>query len=158
MKKVLAIMLVFASLFAFAACAGKENEKTTENTIPETQATTADVSGTTKNSAIAGKKIMLISKTSRDFVEISTNSDGVATVMMVHKVYDTEKAFQDAVAKGDYGTYKFQTTNSNPEIGYYEIIFSDSETVKGMTYDEIMAEAEKLGDRYEIVTEDKTFS
>ncbi len=152
MKKILILMLVFTLLFAFAACAGKENEKTAETTLSETQAVTEDTAETTKISAIAGKKIMLVSKTSRDFVEISTNADGVATVMMVHKVYDNEKAFQDAVAKGDYGTYKLLTTNSNPQSNYYEIIFSDSETVKGMTYDEIMAEAEKLED-YNIVPE-----
>lgn len=145
MKKVLAIMLVFASVFAFAACTGKDKTVvTTAATVAATQATTADTAETTKISAVAGKTIMLKSIASEDFVEIHTNIDGIATVMKVHRFYSDEASFQAALDKGDYGTYKLETPIN--QDGRYQIIFSDTETISGMTYDEIMAEANGLDD------------
>lgn len=143
MKKVLAIMLVFASLFAFAACAGKENTaETTATTVAPAQTVAAETDETTKISAVAGKTILLKSIASQNFVEIHTNSDGIATVMKIHKFYVDDAAFNSAVASGDHGTYKLEVANEATR----EIIFGDSETVSGMTYDEIMAKANNLDD------------
>lgn len=143
MKKVLAIMLVFASVFAFAACAGKEDTAaTTAATVAQTQATTVETAKTTKISAVAGKTILLKSIASQNFVEIHTNSDGIATVMKIHKFYVDDAAFNLAVASGDHGTYKIEVANEATR----EIIFSDSETVNGMTYDEIIKELDKRED------------
>lgn len=152
MKKIIAIMLVFASLFAFAACAGKDNEKTNTTaaapTAAQEQQTESQGAETTRINAIAGKRIKLKSAASMNSVTIYTNVDGIASVMMVHKIYDNDEAFQAAIAQGDHGTYKLETVNEASR----EIIFSDSETVKGMTYDEIMKLAEKLDD-YIIIPE-----
>ena len=152
MKRIIAIMLVFASLFAFAACAGKDekanNATTAAPTAAQEQAESPQSAETTKISAIAGKRIKLKSVASLNSVTIYTNNDGIASVMMVHKIYDNDEAFQAAIAQGDHGTYKLETVNEESR----EIIFSDSETVKGMTYDEIMALAEKLDD-YIIIPE-----
>lgn len=145
MKKISAIMLAFALLFAFAACAGKEETvATTAATDVQTQAETADAAETTKISAVAGKTIMLKSMESEDFVEIHTNIDGIATVMKVHKFYADEASFRAALDKGNYGTYKLEAPID--QGGKYQIIYSDTETVSGMTYDEIMSEANNLDD------------
>lgn len=149
MKKVLAIMLVFASFFAFAACAAKEETAaTTAATETQAQATTVETAETTKSSATAGKRIKLKSVASLNSVTIYTNVDGIASVMLVHKIYDSDEAFQAAIAQGNHGTYKIETVNEASR----EIIFKDSETVNGMTYDEIMELAEKLDD-YIIIPE-----
>ena len=146
MKKILALMLVFVSLFAFAACGGKETKKD-ETTTAQAQAT-EESAASTKISAIAGKRIKLKSVASLNSVTIYTNADGIASYMLVHKIFADDAAFEAALAAGDYGTYKLHRSNAETR----EIIYSDGETVKGMTYDEIMAQAEKLDD-YIIIPE-----
>ncbi len=143
MKKVLAIMLVFASLLAFAACAGKENTaETTATTVAPVQTVAAETDETTKISAVAGKTILLKSLASEDYVEIHTNVDGIATVMLVHKFYADEVSYQAALDKGDYGTYKLEKAiEPEKENEKHQIVFRDTETISGMTYDEIMSEA-----------------
>ncbi len=137
MKKILALMLVSASLLAFAACNKKEPvEVPTEPTVTET--VTESIS-TTKISAIAGKTIVLKSVASDNYVEIKTNADGIATVMKIHKFYEDAAAFGTAAEAGSYGTYKLEVANE----ATFEIIYSDSETVSGMTYEDIVAKAEK---------------
>lgn len=145
MKKILAVMLVFASLFAFAACAGNEKETaatTAATTLADTQATKADAAETTKISAIAGKRIKLKSVASANSVTIYTNADGIASYMLVHKIFADDAAFQAALAQGGYGTYELHHSNAETR----EIIYSDGTTVKGMKYDDVMAKAEKLDD------------
>lgn len=151
MKKIIAVMLVAASIFAFAACKGKDEKANTSTAAVQTDAQVQETTKgaeTTKINAVAGKRIKLKSVASMNSVTIYTNIDGIASVMMVHKIYDNDEAFKAAVAQGDHGTYKLETVNEESR----EIIFSDSETVKGMTYDEIMALAEKLDD-YIIIPE-----
>ena len=137
MKKILAIMLVFASLFIFAACGEKEPvEVPTEPTVKETVSESAVQ--ITKISAVAGKTIVLKSVASENYVEIKTNADGIATVMKVHKFFTDALAFGTAADAGSYGKYKLEVANE----ATFEIIYSDSETVRGMTYEDVLAKAE----------------
>jgi hypothetical protein len=59
--------------------------------------------------------------------------------MKVHKFYEDAAAFGTAADAGSYGTYKLEVANE----ATFEIIYSDSETVSGMTYEDIVAKAEK---------------
>ena len=143
MKKILAIMLVFASLFAFAACGKKEPAETpAETSAVKTNPATEAATQTTKISAVAGKTIILKSVASENYVEIKTNADGIATVMKIHKFFADAEAFSAAESAGSYGKYTLEATNK----ANFEIIYSDSETVKGMAYDVILAKAEATKD------------
>ena len=140
MKKFLAVILVFASLFAFAACDKSEPvEVPTEPSEVKTESVSADAVQVTKNSAVAGKTIVLKSVASENYVEIKTNSNGIATVMKIHKFYTDAASFGTAADAGSYGNYKLEVANE----ATFEIIYSDSETVSGMTYEDILAKAEK---------------
>lgn len=145
MKKILAALLAFTMLFVYAACSKGETavETTAATNAPAAEATKAEgAAETTKFSAVAGKTIMLKSNSSSDFVEINTNENNVATNMMVHKFFADDISFKAAVEKGDYESYILITAIDVNR----EIIYSNSDTVKGMTYDEIIAQAEKLTD------------
>lgn len=148
MKRFLAALLAVITLFACASC-GK-GETATESTAASTNAPAAEATEaaveTTKHITVAGKTIMLKSNNSLDFVEINTNENNVATNMMVHKFFADDTSYNAAVEKGDYESYTFITSIDVNR----EIIYSDSTTVSGMTYDEIVAQAEKLAD-YTIV-------
>ena len=140
MKKIFALMLVFATVFAFAACSKKEPvEVPTEPKNVETDVVSENVVNTSKISAIAGKTIVLKSVASDNYVEIKTNANGIATVMKVHKFFADAASFGTAANAGSYGKYKLEVANE----ATFEIIYSDSETVKGMTYEDIVTQAEK---------------
>lgn len=139
MKKILAIMLVFASIFAFAACGNKEPVAVpTEPAATDAAAASEAETQATKISAVAGKTIVLKSVASENYVEIKTNADGIATVMKVHKFFTDAAAFGTAADAGSYGKYKLEVANE----ATFEIIYSDSETVRGMAYEDIIAKAE----------------
>ena len=139
MKKFLAILSVFSMMLAFAACGkdGEAVETTTAETVAETEIN-GETAETTKISAVSGKTIMLKKENSQDYVEIKTNADGVATVMKVHKFFADDASFKAAVEKGAYGTYALEVANEAAR----EVIYSDRETVEGMSYDDILAKAE----------------
>lgn len=140
MKKILALLLVFASLFAFAACGDKGPVQVpTEPSGIKTEAASESAEQATKISALAGKTIVLKSVASENYVEIKTNADGIATVMKIHKFFTDAAAFSTAENAGSYGTYKLEVANE----ATFEIIYSDSETVRGMKYEDIIAKAEK---------------
>lgn len=144
MKKLLAAFLAFAVIFAFAACSKGETpaESTAGSTAQTAETTKAENAETTKHITVAGKTIILKSNNSSDFVEINTNGNNVATNMIIHKFFADDASFKAAVEKGDYESYTLITSIDVNR----EIIYSDSDTVNGMTYDEIIAGAEKLAD------------
>jgi len=145
MKKFLAALLALTVLFAFAACNnGKTPAESTAagSTAQTAEATKAENAEATKHITVAGKTIILKSNNSSDFVEINTNGNNVATNMMIHKFFADDASFKAAVEKGDYESYTLVTSIDVNR----EIIYSDSDTVNGMTYDEIIARAEKLAD------------
>lgn len=137
MKKIILLIAVFALIFSFAACKGNENNSETTTAAPDTQTTAAAVE-TTKFSEVAGKTIMLKKNDSLDFVEIITNSENIGTTVMIYKFFPTQEEFEAEKAKGDYGTYTF----INAIDVNRQIIYSDSETVRGMAYDDILAKAQ----------------
>ncbi len=131
MKKIFALMLAFAMLFAFASCSGDKNDKeTTAPTQSNTEATTV---------AVSGKTIMLKDNNSSDFVEIITDSQNLGMNIMIYKFFDTEAEFAAAKEKGSYDNYSLiSAIDANRQI-----IYSDSITVKGMPYEELILLAEK---------------
>lgn len=138
MKKFIAVLAVFTLVFGFAACKGDENNAGTTAAPNDAQTTQAAVE-TTKFAEVAGKTIMLKKTDSADFVEINTDSQNLGSTVMLHKFFSTQEDFEAAKAKGDYDSLTFVTAIDVNK----EIIYSDSQSVKGMTYDEIVAKAEK---------------
>ncbi len=137
MKKLIAILAVFALIFGFAACRGNENNAET-TAAPNDAQTTQAAAETTKFAEVAGKTIMLKKTDSADFVEINTDSQNLGSTIMVHKFFASQEAFDAAKAKGDYDSLTLVTAiDANREI-----IYSDSQSVKGMAYDEILSKAE----------------
>lgn len=133
MKRILAILTVFAMLFAFASCGGKGNP----------DETTAPTQGNTETqqtaSVVTGKTIMLKDNDSLDFVEIITDTENVGTTIMIYKFFATDNEYAAAKEKGSYDNHTLiSAIDANRQI-----IYSDSETVKGMAYEEILALAEK---------------
>ena len=131
MKKIFALMLVFAMLFAFASCSGKNNtEETTAPTQSNTEASTV---------AVYGKTIMLKDNDSLDFVELITDSSNLGMNIMIYKFFDTEAEFAAAKEKGSYDNYTLiSAIDANRQI-----IYSDSITINGMPYEELILLAEK---------------
>ena len=135
MKKVIAVLAVFAMVFGFSACKGNENGA--ETTAAPTNGPTEAVE-TTKFESVAGKTIMLKKTDSADFVEIKTDSQNIGSMVMVHKFFSSESEFEAAKAKGSYDALTFITAVDAAK----EIIYIDSQSVKGMAYDEILEKAE----------------
>lgn len=137
MKKILSFLLILSVVFSFAACSDKKAaEETTAAPVAES---TTEKAPQTKPAVIAGKSIMLKSADSRDFVEIMTDSENKGANVMIYKFYDTDAEYEAAKAKKNESEYTFVgEIDANRQL-----IFSDSEVVKGMTYDEILAAAEK---------------
>ena len=137
MKKIISVLAVFAMIFGFAACKGNENNA--ETTAAPNDAQTTASAETTKFHSVAGKTIMLKKTDSADFVEINTDSDNLGTTVMVHKFFAIQEDFEAAKAKGGYDSLTFITAIDAAK----EIIYLDSQSVKGMAYDEILEKAEK---------------
>lgn len=133
MKKIFALLIAFAMLFAFASCADKE--KPEETTAPTQSKTEAQQT----SPVVSGRTIMLKDNDSLDFVEINTDTDNVGTTIMIHKFFSTENEYAAAKEKGSYDKYTLITAIDSSR----QIIYTDGETVKGMAYDEILALAEK---------------
>lgn len=142
MKKIFALLIAFAMLFAFASCAGKE--KPEETTAPTQSNTEAQQT----SPVVTGKTIMLKDNDSLNFVEINTDTDNVGTTIMIHKFFSTENEYVAAKEKGSYDKYTLITAIDASR----QIIYTDGETVKGMAYDEILALAEKA-EGYTIIPE-----
>lgn len=138
MKKLIAILAVFALVFGFAACRGNENNAETTAASNDAQTTQA-AAETTKFAEVAGKTIMLKKTDSADFAEINTDSQNLGSTIMVHKFFASQEDFEAAKAKGDYDSLTLVTAIDVNR----EIIYSDSQTVRGMAYDEILSKAEK---------------
>lgn len=133
MKRILALLTVFAMLFAFASCGGKENpDETTVSTQSNTEAQQT-------SPVVTGKTIMLKDNDSLDFVEIITDTENIGTTIMIYKFFATDNEYAAAKEKGSYDKYTLiSAIDANRQI-----IYGDSETVKGMAYEEILALAEK---------------
>lgn len=138
MKKILSFLLILSVVFTFASCSDKKTaEETTASPVVES---TTEKAPQTKPAIIAGKSIMLKSADSRDYVEIMTDSGNNGANVMIYKFYDTDAEYEAAKAKKNEGKYAFVgEIDANRQL-----IFSDSEAVKGMTYDEILAAAENV--------------
>jgi len=133
MKKILALLTALAMLFAFAACGGRE--KPEETTAP----TQSNTEATEKAPVVAGKTIMLKDNDSLDFVEIITDTENIGTNIMIYKFFGTDAEYAAAKEKSSYDNYTFiSAIDANRQI-----IYSDSETIRGMAYEEILALAEK---------------
>lgn len=133
MRKILASLTAFAMLFAFASCGGNNNAD--ETTAPAQSNTEAQQT----SPVVTGKTIMLKDNDSLDFVEIITDTENIGTNIMIYKFFDTEAEYAEAKEKGSYDNYTFiSAIDANRQI-----IYSDSVTVKGMPYEEIVLLAEK---------------
>ncbi len=130
MKKISALLVVFAMIFVFASCVGNNPEETTAPVQSTTETTTI---------AVSGKTIMLKDNDSLDFVELITDTENIGMNIMIYKFFDTEAEYVAAKEKGSYDNYTFiSAIDTNRQI-----IYSDSETIKGMPYEELVLLAGK---------------
>lgn len=131
MKKISALLVVFAMILAFTSCSGKNNPEETTAPVQSTAETTTI--------AVSGKTIMLKDNDSLDFVELITDTENIGMNIMIYKFFDTEAEYVAAKEKGSYDNYTFiSAIDTNRQI-----IYSDSETIKGMPYEELVLLAGK---------------
>ena len=139
MKKISALLVAFAMLFAFASCGGNNPEETTAPTQNNVETTAV---------AVSGKTIMLKDNDSMDFVELITDTENIGMNIMIYKFFDTDAEYNEAKERGSYDNYTFiSAIDANRHI-----IYSDSQTIKGMPYEELLLLAQNA-EGYTIIPE-----